>query len=753
MNSTLRAIGAPAPLFRPRIIPPIPLFHEAEARSKALQDARLAQPDPDRPLPSCERNLEDEEQKEEDADSEDEDDEEGNVNFRPRNVSSARRDSESRREDEDVHKKPARAASTSSSHLPRHLRNPYSVNREAPRSNRQRIRPDIYEVPESDYESMKVKAPHSLSVSYGHTTHNAHRRVSDATQNGSEPLITPDSTRMDGQTPHAVPQSSRGTRQKVNKMTNDHLSSPGYVNGRRSSPLTMQGNGDSSKANGFTVDAQEAGKRSENYEDGEEEPLQALHDKGNDERQSKRPREPSEELLDEADYSKATSGPLRTPFNSFSAKKRDAPVAKANDPQPKASASSRQSLSETNEATNAHERLQRQIRQKPRSPVSDADTDVHVTIHAQSQRDRPDVEKSNGTPQMPAWLKDSIPPPKGFPANHKVAETPPKRKPGTFTKQGTAAQLPQKRNGVSQSPSQAHLKSRISRAEHPAEDQEAVRQAVVDLHAVRQRHESRVDTSKVDGTTSNFGQASVFRAAQDPLASQQVQVLSAAKAVSGPRMSAEEVFGFTDVMPTPAKRNKKTSPPENLSSAWKQQRGTTQPPDNDRTDPSNPPRAKSLAPMASTATRASYTGWLREEASSSTAPKRKLDTEPAEDTASKKQARLDFKGKAKSKAKTGYQHVIDEDPIVVSDDSEPQFIGHTPRPVSRGKSGEPVVVVHTSSSTPKVATSTTRKPSMPRNHKCKNCKDSGTHQACRGTERNPYGPCMKCINARINCVL
>lgn len=139
----------------------------------------------------------------------------------------------------------------------------------------------------------------------------------------------------------------------------------------------------------------------------------------------------------------------------------------------------------------------------------------------------------------------------------------------------------------------------------------------------------------------------------------------------------------------------------------------------------------------------------------------KRKSEPSEDQSSKKQARIDFKRKGRAIP----QHMLEQDPITVSDTESVLILGRT---TMANPTKEPVMVINSpvnssarqstqvSSSkvsntkprkTPKV--SGTKPPNI--NPRCLPCR--GTHKPCEPDPDDLDGPCKRCARLGYSCKL
>lgn len=232
---------------------------------------------------------------------------------------------------------------------PAFLRNPYSVDRQASQSrrfgDRSRVRQDVFLIPDSENE---VAPPRRrIGIGQPQATNIASRRVSDSTQDLADPLITPDSTRMQAQLALAHAQTTAAQVAAASTANVDHR--PTYVQGRRAEPLITHETED---------DAQ----------DGADEPFPTF---GAEEQAVEDLQEQASSSSDEAEDEEIGSPPdgtrgrqpLRTPFTSFSRPSRE--------PQTNHAASSIQAAvtKNTHPATeDAHERLQSATQQPTQLP-------------------------------------------------------------------------------------------------------------------------------------------------------------------------------------------------------------------------------------------------------------------------------------------------------------------------------------------------------------------------------------------------
>lgn len=123
----------------------------------------------------------------------------------------------------------------------------------------------------------------------------------------------------------------------------------------------------------------------------------------------------------------------------------------------------------------------------------------------------------------------------------------------------------------------------------------------------------------------------------------------------------------------------------------------------------------------------------------------KRKSEPSEDLSSKKQAKIDFKRKGRAIP----QHMLEQDPITVSDTESVQIISRT----MVGNPGkEPVVVINSPVNSPPRKT-TQRPGTKPQNivPRCLPCR--GTHKPCEPDANDLDGPCKRCAKLGCPCKL
>lgn len=352
----------------------MPLWNETSSKRRRLDDdapKAYADLDSDRAIPSLERDVVEEtaylgyEDREVDADEEDaevEDEDEAAENhehFGKRGVDTLIASEERIRRNRSVdalfiqHQALANGYHSpavfrvpelpaSRSKTPSFLRNPYSVDRQTAQSrrfgDRSRVRPDVFQVPDSENEVVPLRR--RLETARPQVAINAPRRVSDPNQDLADPLITPDSTRMQAQLALAHAQNTAAQVPATNTGNVDQR--PTYVQGHRAEPLVTTHESEDDAKNGeeepfpaFAVEEQEqAGADSDEQVSSSSDEEDHLETGG---------------VTDEARDHQS----LRTPFTSFSRPTRE--------PQTKhAESSSRAATTKHyHPATeDAHERLQ-----------------------------------------------------------------------------------------------------------------------------------------------------------------------------------------------------------------------------------------------------------------------------------------------------------------------------------------------------------------------------------------------------------
>lgn len=546
---------------------------------------------------------------------------------------------------------------------------------------------------------MEFSLGRNLSASFSSS-----RRVSDATQNDDGPLLTPESSRIRAQQAalanHQIPPQS--------------VSRPRYKNGRRAdrdfaihSPAEPQSDQEHTSRqdhNIIHVDEDAQGRRSSSKpspEYGAEHHSPALDD---DEAAAApasddNPDDQAAIMEASARSNRAASQGLHSPFNSFYA--RDSASKPAGPDRPSATPSRSKKTSLASEG--AHQRLQTATSQPP-----------HLTEDSSLE----DAAQENvSTDKTPADAKLTLP--KWLPINGRIKEY------GNENNESAEKAIRQQGRDMYKANS-VHAGRQESHAPNSA-----------------QTRNKRSVSATVEGIDDAVQETPV----------KQLRVPAPAGTVppSRPKSSSEQSAKI---------------PATYMSSAVRYGPPVTQPMEGIDDSPIQTCRAKSTTSPPQKYS-SSYNGRLKQplwdfstEPSSSkdNGGKRKRDSEPTQDTASKKQKPIDFKGKGAERSKAIPKHVLDQDPIVLSDsDSVVEIPGRSASKnnhKARISGTDPVVKVPpppkstTPKGKPQASQPATGRRQAPK-QACTRCNKA--HRRCEPDEHNPQGPCQWCQGKRLQC--